>query len=149
MVTVKDYKKRETKSGDEFFVLVLQGAIVPVKSKESGRMYFTAKTATAASTFDEETCKQIIGSQFPEEIVKKELSGSIEKKINDLYKQSVKDKFYLFDCSLKVYKEKYNKRLDDFNIRGTVFYENLGQDLIQQYKRVTISFDNKYLELNK
>ncbi len=74
MVTVKDYKKRETKNGEEFFVLVLQGAIVPIKSKESGRMYFTAKTATAASTFDEETCKQIIGSQFPGEIVKVEVA---------------------------------------------------------------------------
>ena len=33
MVTVKDFKKRETKTGEEFFVLVLQGAVVPVKSK--------------------------------------------------------------------------------------------------------------------
>jgi len=33
-------------------------------------MYFTSKTCTVASTFDEETCKQIIGQEFPGEIVK-------------------------------------------------------------------------------
>jgi hypothetical protein len=72
MVTIKDYKKRETKEGDEFFVLVLQGGVVPVRSKESNRMYFTAKTCTVASTFDEETCQQIIGQQFPGDIIKVE-----------------------------------------------------------------------------
>lgn len=70
MVTIKDFKKRETKSGEEFFVLVLQGGVVPVRSKETNRMYFTAKTCTVASTFDEDTCKQIIGQQFPGDIVK-------------------------------------------------------------------------------
>jgi hypothetical protein len=33
-------------------------------------MYFTSKTCTVASTFDEDTCKQIIGQQFPGDIVK-------------------------------------------------------------------------------
>ncbi len=75
MVTVKDYRRRETKSRDEFFVLVLQGAIVPVKSKGYGRMHFTAKTATLASTFDEETCKQIIGSRFTLRVQTSKISG--------------------------------------------------------------------------
>ena len=70
MVTIKDFKKRETKTGEEFFVLVLQGGITPVKSKETGRMYFTAKTCTVPSTFDEDTCKQLINQEFPGEIVK-------------------------------------------------------------------------------
>ncbi|KJD31239.1 hypothetical protein PK35_15495 [Tamlana nanhaiensis] len=70
MVKVIDFKKRESKTGEEFFVLVLQGGITPVKSKESGKMYFTAKTATAPTTFDEETCQQIIGQEFPGKIVK-------------------------------------------------------------------------------
>ncbi len=70
MVTIKDFKKRETKTGDAFFVLVLQGGISPVQSRKTGRMYFTAKTCTVPSTFDEETCKQIIGQQFPGEIVR-------------------------------------------------------------------------------
>ena len=72
MVTIKDFKTRENKDGEEFFVLVLQGGVVPVKSKETGRMYFTAKTATASCTFDEETCQELIGSQFPGQIVRVE-----------------------------------------------------------------------------
>ena len=70
MVTVKDFKKRESKEGKEFFVLVLQGNVVPVKSEASGRMYFTAKTCTVSSTFDEDTCKELIGLEFPGEIVR-------------------------------------------------------------------------------
>ena len=70
MVTVKDYKRRESKKGEEFFVLVLQGGVVPVQSKTNGRTYFTAKTCTVSSTFDEDTCKEIIGLQFPGEIKK-------------------------------------------------------------------------------
>lgn len=72
MVTVKDYKQRTNKEGENFFVLVLQGEVAPVKSSETGRMYFTAKTCTVSSTFDEETCKQLIGMQFPGQIIKVE-----------------------------------------------------------------------------
>ena len=72
MVTIKNYATRESKTGEEFLVLVLQGGVTPVKSKETGRMYFTAKTATASCTFDEETCQSLIGSQFPGEIVRVE-----------------------------------------------------------------------------
>ncbi|UWX54907.1 hypothetical protein NYZ99_19565 [Maribacter litopenaei] len=72
MVTVKDYKKRETKEGKEFYVLVLHGNVVPVKSETTGKMYFTAKSCTVSTTFDEETCQQIKGMQFPGQIVKVE-----------------------------------------------------------------------------
>ncbi len=72
MVTIKEFKTRQSKTGEEFLVLVLQGGVTPIKSKESGRMYFTAKTATASCTFDEETCESLIGSQFPGEIVRVE-----------------------------------------------------------------------------
>ncbi len=70
MVTVKEFKTRQNRDGEDFLVLVLQGGVTPVKSKETGRMYFTAKTFTVSTTFDEDTCKQLIGSQFPGEIVK-------------------------------------------------------------------------------
>ena len=72
MVTVKDYKKRENKQGEEFYVLVLQGEVAPVRSNQTGRMYFTAKTATVSCTFEEQTCKDLIGVQFPGKIVKVE-----------------------------------------------------------------------------
>ena len=72
MVTVKDYKERESKDGQKFFVLVLQSGVTPVKSKETGKMYFTSKSTSVPSTFDEETCKSILGTQFPGRIVKVE-----------------------------------------------------------------------------
>lgn len=72
MVTIKDYKKRESKDGDEFFVLILQGGVMPVKSQQTGKMYFTVKTCSVPSTFDEETCQQLIGSQFPGHIMRVE-----------------------------------------------------------------------------
>lgn len=70
MVTVKDYKTRENSEGEQFLVLVLEGGVTPVKSKKTGKMYFTSKTATVGTTFDEETCKSVIGAQFPGQIVK-------------------------------------------------------------------------------
>lgn len=73
MVTVKNFLKRQSKDGNEFFVLVLQGGVFPVKSQETGRMYFTAKTCTVPTTFDEDTCQQLIGSQFPGQIVRVEI----------------------------------------------------------------------------
>lgn len=72
MVTVKDFKQRQNKDGEDFFVLVLQGGVFPVRSQQTDRMYFTAKTCTVPTTFDEETCKDLIGSQFPGKIVKVE-----------------------------------------------------------------------------
>ena len=72
MVTVKEFLQRESKDGEKFFVLVLQGGVTPVKSKVTGRMYFTSKTATVSSTFDEKTCQSIVGAQFPGRIVKVE-----------------------------------------------------------------------------
>ena len=73
MVTVKNFKQRQSKESGEFFnVLVLQGDVAPVKSTQTGRMYFTAKTCSVPCTFDDETCKSIIGSTFPGQIVKVE-----------------------------------------------------------------------------
>jgi len=69
MVTVKNYLKRESKSGGEFFVLIISGGIEPVKSND-GNLYFTARTCSVPSSFDEQTCKDLIGCKFP---------GSIEK----------------------------------------------------------------------
>lgn len=70
MVKVSSYEQRRTHDGKEFFVLLLQGDIEIVQSTETGRMYATAKKANLSCTFDEMTCKALVG---------KELAGSIEK----------------------------------------------------------------------
>ena len=64
MVTVKEVKKAENSMGEEFFGLIVQSGAVAVKSKETGRVYFTAKTAFVSTTFDEETATSMIGQEF-------------------------------------------------------------------------------------
>lgn len=68
MVTVKEVKKAENSMGEEFFGLIVQSGAVAVKSKETGRVYFTAKAAFVSTTFDEETATSMIGQEFEQTI---------------------------------------------------------------------------------
>jgi len=73
MVTIVDYKTYQREDdGTEFHALVVQGGLEVVKSKETEKNYFTAKTARVACTFNEETCKQLIGTELPGRIQKVE-----------------------------------------------------------------------------
>lgn len=72
MVTVVDFKERVSKNGEPFYALVLQGGLELVKSKETGNYYATAKSASISTTFDEMTCKGLIGQQLPGSIQKVE-----------------------------------------------------------------------------
>ena len=76
MVTVTDFKERTSGEDEKFYVLILQGGIEMVKSKETGRFYATAKRASVSSTFDENVCKSLIGTTFP---------GSIQREDCDQY----------------------------------------------------------------
>ena len=73
MVRIVDYKAYQNEEGEDFFVLVVEGGISVVKSKESGRTYLTKPTAKVSCTFDEETCKDLIGTEIPGKIVKMEV----------------------------------------------------------------------------
>ncbi len=64
MVRIINYKEREKEDGTSFFVLELQGGIEMVKSKETGNFYATAKRAFLPSTFDEQTCSALIGTEM-------------------------------------------------------------------------------------
>ena len=70
MVRIIDYKTRQKEDGTEFYLLEVQGGIEMVKSKETGLYYATAKKATVSTTFDEETCKSLIGTEMPGRITK-------------------------------------------------------------------------------
>ena len=72
MVKIIDFKERETKEGDIFYSLVVQGDVEFVESKETGRYYATAKKAFVACTFDESTCAALIGSEIPGSIKREE-----------------------------------------------------------------------------
>lgn len=82
MVRIIGFKKRETEEGKDFFVLELQGGITMVKSKETNKFYVTANKATISSTFDEQTCKALIGT---------ELEGRVEKVASEPYEYTVKE----------------------------------------------------------
>lgn len=70
MVRIIDFKVRINGEGEPFVALIVQGGIELVKSKETGLFYATSKKASIPSTFDEETCKSLIGQ---------ELDGTVEK----------------------------------------------------------------------
>lgn len=82
MVTIINYKERQTLEGESFFVLEVQGGIEMVKSQNTGNFYATAKKASISSTFDEMTCKALIGTQ---------MSGSIHKEECEPYEYTVKE----------------------------------------------------------
>ena len=82
MVTVIDYAVHNNKDGEPFCSLVLHGGIVMVKSQESGRYYATTQKCSIPSTFDEQTCKTMIGEKIP---------GSIQRQSCETYKMVDKE----------------------------------------------------------
>jgi hypothetical protein len=72
MVTIVDFVKRQNREGKEFNALILQGGIELVKSKETGSYYATSKRASISSTFDDATCRNLIGQQIPGSVQKAE-----------------------------------------------------------------------------
>ncbi len=72
MVTVKEIRKAENSNGEEFYGLIVQSGAIPVKSKKTGKVYFTAKTAFVSTTFDEKTASSLIGMEFEGTIKKVE-----------------------------------------------------------------------------
>ena len=80
MIKIIGYKTLQKEDGSEFQALVVQGELEAVKSKESGKMYFTARTAKVPSTFNEATCESILG---------KELPGTIRKVSVEPYEYSI------------------------------------------------------------
>lgn len=79
MVTVTDYKLRESLEGKTFFALILQGGVELVRSANGGS-YLTAKKASLPTTFDEVTCQTLVGTQLP---------GSIQKVETEPYEYTI------------------------------------------------------------
>lgn len=82
MVTVKDYKTITNRDGENFYALVVTGGVQPVKSQRTGRIYFTTRTATVPTTFDEETCKKVLGTTF---------NGEVERVECEPYEYTIED----------------------------------------------------------
>lgn len=69
MVKIIGYKQRTSNDGKTFNALELMGGVEIITSA-SGSMYATARKTTVATTFEEEVCKGLIGTELP---------GNIEK----------------------------------------------------------------------
>ncbi|WP_435255515.1 hypothetical protein [Tenacibaculum sp. A30] len=74
MVQIVGYRECSKEDGSKFYLLELQGGIEMVVSKTTGQFYATAKKAMITSTFDEVTCKALIGTQMKGSIVKQEVA---------------------------------------------------------------------------
>ena len=70
MVKIVDYAVSKNSKGEEFFALIVQGELEAVISDKTKQTYFTARTARVASTFNEHTCKSLIGTELPGKITK-------------------------------------------------------------------------------
>jgi len=73
MVKITDFKSYQSEDGKDFCVLIVQGGLEAVKSQETNRTYFTARTARVPCTFNEAVCKSLIGTDFPGVIQKVEV----------------------------------------------------------------------------
>ena len=82
MVQISDYKTYHREDGEAFYALVVQGGLEAVKSKETGKMYFTTKSARVPCTFDEEMCLAVIGTTFP---------GTIKKVETEPYEYTIQE----------------------------------------------------------
>jgi hypothetical protein len=82
MVTIVGYKNYQRENGEVFYALEVQGGIESVRSKETGRTYFTARTTKIPCTFNEPTCMSLVGTQMP---------GAIKKVSVDPFEFTVKE----------------------------------------------------------
>jgi len=70
MVTITSYKQCTNSANETFFALLIQGDIELIKSSITGKLYATARKVSITSTFDESTCKALIGRKLPGSIKK-------------------------------------------------------------------------------
>ena len=62
MVTIVDYKTYQREDGTEFHILMVQGGVEAIKSKQTDKVYLTARMARVACTFNKNMCKAAIGT---------------------------------------------------------------------------------------
>lgn len=82
MVTIIDLKTIITEEGKAISMLVVQGGLEPLVSNKTGRIYLTMRKANISTTFDEATCKSLIGTELP---------GNVQKVACEPYEYTVKE----------------------------------------------------------
>lgn len=119
MVRIIKYSERTSDDGKSFFTLDVQGGIEMVKSKSTGNFYATARKTSITTTFDEQTCAALIGTEMP---------GSVEKEDCDAYEYTVKDTGEVIELSHRfVYvpeKEQVAQKPESVIANSNVFSQN-------------------------
>ena len=70
MITISGYAERQSADGRKFYSLILQGGLEMVVSEKTGRYYATSRSVSITSTFDEPTCKSLVGTKIHGRITK-------------------------------------------------------------------------------
>ncbi|QKJ63343.1 hypothetical protein [Flavobacterium sp. M31R6] len=82
MVKIFDVKTFTTETGKVLSMLIVQGGLEPLVSNKTGKIYLTMRKANISTTFDEATCKSLVGTELP---------GNIEKVACEPYEYIVKE----------------------------------------------------------
>jgi len=90
MVIVKEVKVAKNSQGEEFYGLIMQSGAMAVKSKKTGRVYLTAKTAFVSTTFDKQTASSLVGMEF---------EGTIRKVDCDPYEYTIEETGEIIELS--------------------------------------------------
>lgn len=73
MVNVIAFQKRTSQEGKEYFAIQLQSSDIEFQiSSTTGRPYATLRKCWMSSTFDEMTCKLLVGKEISGSIIKEE-----------------------------------------------------------------------------
>ncbi len=80
MVTIVNFEKRKNTKDEEFNVLILQGGVETVTSKQTGKPYITARKTSIPCTFDDTFAESLVGTQMP---------GTIDRIPCDEYKYEI------------------------------------------------------------
>ncbi|SHL83067.1 hypothetical protein [Flavobacterium chilense] len=123
MVTIINFKERQTEEGKVFFVLEAQGGIEMIQSKVTGNFYATAKKAFIPATFDEVTCKALIGTQMQGQIIKEECDPYeyINKESGEVIMMSHR---YVYTQEILEVKRPQEPSYEDFKPNQNVFSKN-------------------------
>src|SRR4030042_4714745 len=65
MVTISGVEKRKNQQDEQFNVLIIQGGIESVLSKQTGKPYLTARKTSVPCTFDDIFAKNLVGTELP------------------------------------------------------------------------------------
>ncbi|GAA4292661.1 hypothetical protein [Aestuariibaculum suncheonense] len=82
MLKIINIKSAKNSEGEEFYGLIVQSGPMAIRSKKTGRLYFTNKKAFVPCTFDQETAVSMIGQ---------EIEGSIRKVQTDPYEFTIEE----------------------------------------------------------